>query len=203
MPPTATSADNLAGLNTREGQGSKMSEPGSGNPDPNQSGENPWGAPPPGGPPPYGQDPFVKPPPGQAPPPYGQPPGPPPYGQAPGAPPPYGQPPYGQPPYGQPPYGQPGYGQPPYGQPGYGAPMGQKPNNYLVFSILSTLLCCLPLGVAAIVFSVQVNSKYAAGDYGGAMAASEKAKKFCIASAAAGVVLLAIFIAGGSLSASS
>ncbi len=106
---------------------------------------------------------------------------------------PYGQqppPPYGQPP----PYG---YGQPPYGQPGYGAPMGQKPQNYLVFSILSTLLCCLPLGVAAIVFSSQVNSKYAAGDFHGAMVASEKAKKFTIASAVGGLVVIMIAVATG------
>ena len=109
----------------------------------------------------------------------------------------YGQPPtggYGAPPpvsgYGQPP--QPGYGQQP--PPGYGPPGGAPPPNYLVWAILSTVLCCLPLGVASIVFAAQVNTKWAAGDVTGAQASSEKAKKFAIWSAIAGVVVLVIYI---------
>ena len=51
--------------------------------------------------------------------------------------------------------------------------------NYLVQSILVTLFCCLPFGVAAIVFASQVNSKLQMGDVAGAMEASKKAKTFC------------------------
>jgi hypothetical protein len=59
-------------------------------------------------------------------------------------------------------------------------PVGaQPPANYLVFSILVTLCCCLPLGVPAIVFSSQVNSKMAAGDYAGAQDSAAKAKMWC------------------------
>lgn len=52
------------------------------------------------------------------------------------------------------------------------------PNN-LVWAILS-LICCLPLGIPAIIFATQVNSKVAAGDIAGAQDASQKAKKFAI-----------------------
>ena len=35
--------------------------------------------------------------------------------------------------------------------------------NHLVWAILSTLFCCLPLGIVSIVFAAQVNGKLAAG----------------------------------------
>lgn len=57
-------------------------------------------------------------------------------------------------------------------------PVGSVPN-YLVQSILVTLFCCLPLGIVAIVFAAQVNSKLAAGDYGGAIDSSKKARMWC------------------------
>jgi hypothetical protein len=45
--------------------------------------------------------------------------------------------------------------QPPPPPPGYPPqpPAGQAPNNYLVWSILVTLFCCLPLGIVAIIKS--------------------------------------------------
>lgn len=64
---------------------------------------------------------------------------------------------------------------------------GAPPPNYLVWAILSTILCCLPLGVASIVYAAQVNSKWQAGDVAGAADASEKARKFAMWSAIAGV----------------
>jgi hypothetical protein len=91
------------------------------------------------------------------------------------------QPPYDAPPP-PPPYGG-GYGPGGYG-PGYGAP----PPNNLVWAILSTVLCCLPLGVASIVFASQVNSKWAMGDVQGAYDSARKAKSFAMWSAIAGVV---------------
>ena len=60
---------------------------------------------------------------------------------------------------------------PPYNPPGSpmgGAAAGPKPDNYLVWAILSTLFCCLPLGIASIVFAAQVDGKYNSGDYAGA-----------------------------------
>ncbi len=67
------------------------------------------------------------------------------------------------------------------------------PNN-LVWAILSTLFCCLPLGIVSIVFAAQVNGKLAAGDVQGAQEASEKAKKWAMWSAIAGVSLIVIYL---------
>ena len=48
--------------------------------------------------------------------------------------------------------------------------------NYLVGSILATLFCCLPTGIASIVFASRANSKAAIGDIAGALADASKAK---------------------------
>lgn len=58
----------------------------------------------------------------------------------------------------------------------------QSVPNYLAHAILVTLFCCLPLGVVAIVYAAKVDGLVAAGDYAGAVAASESAKKWCWAS---------------------
>ena len=50
--------------------------------------------------------------------------------------------------------------------------------NYLVQSILVTVFCCLPFGIAAIVYAAQVNGKLQAGDIAGATESSRKAKLF-------------------------
>ena len=85
---------------------------------------------------------------------------------------------------------------PPYNPPSppIGGPAGPKPNNYLVWAILSTLFCCLPLGIASIVFAAQVDGKYNAGDYAGAQDASQKAKKFATWGAIAGVVVIVLYV---------
>lgn len=51
--------------------------------------------------------------------------------------------------------------------------------NYLVQSILVTIFCCLPLGIPAIVYAAQVNTKVGAGDLDGAAESSRKAKMWC------------------------
>jgi len=105
-----------------------------------------------------------------------------------GQPPPPPPPP---PPYGQTPYGQ---QQPPPGQPYWQQPAAGPPPNYLVWAILSTLFCCLPLGVVSIVFASQVNTKYNAGDVAGALDSSNKAKQFLIWSVIAGAVVIVIYL---------
>ncbi|QNI05456.1 CD225/dispanin family protein [Mycobacterium kubicae] len=82
---------------------------------------------------------------------------------------------------------------PPPGYPPQQPPAGQQPDNYLVWSILATLFCCLPLGVVAIVKSSQVSGLWAQGQYGEAQAASEAAKKWVKWSVIAGVVALVIY----------
>ncbi|MCM1224095.1 MAG: CD225/dispanin family protein, partial [Lachnospiraceae bacterium] len=97
--------------------------------------------------------------------------------------PPYAQqPPYGQQPYAQQPNYAPG-GQ--YGQPCYPP---RKPNTYLVWAILTTVLCCLPFGIVSIVKSTQVDSNWNAGNYDEAYRASDSAKKWAIISAVVSIV---------------
>ncbi len=72
-------------------------------------------------------------------------------------------------------------------------PAGQAPNNYLVWSILVTLFCCLPFGIVAIVKSSQVNGLWAQGRYAEAQASADSAKKWVIWSAVIGVVVGIIY----------
>jgi hypothetical protein len=72
--------------------------------------------------------------------------------------------------------------------------------NYLWQSIVVTACCCLPFGIAAIVFAAQVNSKLAAGDVQGAVESSRKAKMWCWIAFGLGIisnlVLVALSVAG-------
>jgi len=79
------------------------------------------------------------------------------------------------------------------GQQGQGGPPPQNIPNYLVHSILATLLCCLPTGIVGIVFASQVNSKLAMGDVAGAQQASDKAKMWSLISVGAGVVVVILY----------
>lgn len=66
------------------------------------------------------------------------------------------------------------------------------PPNYLVFAILVTIFCCQIFGIVSIVFAAQVNSKWNAGDYQGALNASKNAKLWAwigVASALAIVII--------------
>jgi Interferon-induced transmembrane protein len=136
--------------------------------------------PPHGEPQPYGDQPQ----------PYGQPQPYPPYGQDQPYPPaqPYGDPSYGQQPY--PP--QPGYGPPAPGY-GYGVQAPPPPDNYLVWAILSTVLCCLPLGVVSIIKSSQVNTLWAQGYYDEARKSAEAAKKWAMWSAISTLIIYVVF----------
>jgi hypothetical protein len=91
-------------------------------------------------------------------------------------------------------------------QPVQGSGTVQKVPNYLVQAILTTLFCCLPFGIVAIVYAAQVNSKLAGGDYAGALEASGKAKTWCWVSfglGLAGTILYFIFVMLGVLAGSS
>ena len=59
--------------------------------------------------------------------------------------------------------------------------------NHLVGAIISTLCCCLPFGIPAIIFAAQVNSKVAAGDYEGVRKSSKNALTWMLVSIGVGV----------------
>lgn len=96
------------------------------------------------------------------------------------------------PPGGYPPPPPPGGGgYPPQGPPGYSA----QPDSYLVWAILTTLFCCVPLGIVSIVKASQVSGLWAQGRYPEAQQASQDAKKWAIWSAVVGVILIIIVFA--------
>jgi hypothetical protein len=64
---------------------------------------------------------------------------------------------------------------------------GPKPKNYLVESIVLLLCCGGVFAIPAIIFAAQVDSKYNAGDYRGAVESSNQAKKWCIIAVCLGV----------------
>lgn len=67
-----------------------------------------------------------------------------------------------------------------------------KPDNYLVWAILTTLLCCLPFGIVSIVYSSKVDSLYYAGDYISAQQAADKAKKWAMWSALSSIIVIVL-----------
>lgn len=77
-----------------------------------------------------------------------------------------------------------------------------KPNNYLVWAILATVLCCIPFGIVSIVYASQVDSKYVTADYAGAEESARLAKVwFWVAAIAGGLPLVgaAVFFGGSML----
>ncbi|MDR1340335.1 MAG: CD225/dispanin family protein [Prevotellaceae bacterium] len=68
------------------------------------------------------------------------------------------------------------------------AQQAQKPDNLLVWSILSTVLCCLPTGIVAIVYSNKVDKLWYIRDYTASQEAANTAKIWCFASLGLGVI---------------
>lgn len=68
-----------------------------------------------------------------------------------------------------------------------------KPESYFVWSILATVLCCVPFGIVSIVYASKVDKLWDDGRYAEAKAASDNARLWLIISAAGG--LIAGFIA--------
>ena len=67
--------------------------------------------------------------------------------------------------------------------------------NYLVQSILVTILCCWPFGIPAIVYAAKVDGLVARGDIAGAMEASKKAKTWAWVSFGSGMVFVVLYVA--------
>lgn len=68
------------------------------------------------------------------------------------------------------------------------APQEPMPSTYLAWAILSTICCCIPTGVIAIIYASRVSPLYIRGDVYGSRRASEKAALWTIISFVAGLI---------------
>ena len=81
---------------------------------------------------------------------------------------------------------------PPSPQPGgYPAP---PPPNHLVMAIVTTVACCLPLGIVSLVYSNKVNTLWQTGRHAEAIEASNKAKTWWIMSIVGFFVVAIIYV---------
>lgn len=81
----------------------------------------------------------------------------------------------------------------------YGAPLpyqtpGADIPDYLPWSIAATLLCCMPCGIAAIIYSTKANTAKAKGDLEEARQAASRAKMWLIVSVVVGLVTTALIL---------
>lgn len=84
-----------------------------------------------------------------------------------------------------------GQAQQPNAQYGHPEPM---PKTYLVWAVVSMVLCCFIPGLIAVIFSTSVSSKYYACDYEGARRASEVTQYWIIASIVLGLVSATLYL---------
>lgn len=68
-----------------------------------------------------------------------------------------------------------------------------KPDNNLTWAILSTLCCCLPLGIVAIVKALEVNTLYYTGHYEQAVLKAESARNWAMWAAITGVAINVVY----------
>jgi len=87
----------------------------------------------------------------------------------------------------------PGPPPPPPGGPNWHSQFQPAPDNNLVWGILATLFCCLPLGIVSIVKATQVNSLWMQGRHAEARKAAEDAKKFALWSVVGFVVVVVLY----------
>ena len=79
--------------------------------------------------------------------------------------------------------------------PKYPNPQGPPPSSNMVWAILTTILCCLPFGIVAIVYASKVDGYWYAGNYEAAYDASNKARNWSIAAAATSFGITLIYLA--------
>lgn len=68
------------------------------------------------------------------------------------------------------------------------------PKSWLVESILVTVLCCVPFGIAGIVNASRVESRFEQGDLEGARKASDDARKWTTYSFIFGLIIASIYM---------
>lgn len=83
----------------------------------------------------------------------------------------------------------------------YGSKYEPVPDNNLVLAIVSTILCCWPVGLVAIIHATKVEKLWHSGQKELAKAKAEEAKNWAIGSIVLGVVVFVIYFFIGFFSA--
>ncbi|PTM05189.1 MAG: hypothetical protein DA407_12475 [Bacteroidetes bacterium] len=75
-----------------------------------------------------------------------------------------------------------------------------RPESYLALAIISTIICCVPLGIVSILYATKVNSLYEDGSFDEATRASKNAKTWGLITIGAGVLIyLGVFLIYGAI----
>lgn len=69
-----------------------------------------------------------------------------------------------------------------------------KPDNHMALAIFTTVCCCLPLGIVAIIKANSVDSLYMAKQYTAAIMAANEAKKWSYLGIFASILMWIIYI---------
>ena len=75
-------------------------------------------------------------------------------------------------------------------------PMHEQVSSHLALAILTTLCCCLPFGIVAIVYAAQVDNHLSKGDVTAAKNASDNAMTWLIIAWVVGVLFFGVFLLG-------
>lgn len=73
------------------------------------------------------------------------------------------------------------------------APM-MKPDNHMALAIITTICCCLPLGIVAIIKANEVNTLYMSKQYTAAAVAADEAKKWSYVGIICCVIFWAVYL---------
>lgn len=74
-------------------------------------------------------------------------------------------------------------------------PPGQPPiKNWLIESVLVTILCCMPLGIGGIINASSVDRLASYGDFEGARRAASRARSFVLAAVVTGVLSTLVYV---------
>jgi hypothetical protein len=77
---------------------------------------------------------------------------------------------------------------------GTSQPAMPKPGSNMILAVLTTVCCCLPLGIVGIVYASKVDGLYFAGDYAGALAAAKSARTWSVIGIVASLVISIIYL---------
>ncbi|MBP3714214.1 MAG: CD225/dispanin family protein [Phocaeicola sp.] len=74
-------------------------------------------------------------------------------------------------------------------------PPAVPPSTWLITAILTTIFCCMPFGLAGVVYAARVEPYFLAGKYTEAEMASRNAKKWTLIGIAIAVVWWILYVA--------